>query len=137
MVLPIGSFAESSGTFVNLEGRWQSWAGAASLVGESRPGWKILRVLANLLNIRGVDYLSSDEIRDALSKLCGDRIAAPAAGVPAVSVGAGSDSPANGAAAAASPGEWVDIPPYQVDVLVRGSESLAKTKDGHMSRAVF
>ncbi len=37
VVLPIGSFAESSGTFVNAEGRWQSWAGAARLVGESRP----------------------------------------------------------------------------------------------------
>jgi NADH-quinone oxidoreductase subunit G len=142
VVLPIGSFAESSGTFVNLEGRWQSWAGAASLVGESRPGWKVLRVLANLLNIRGVDYLSSDEIRDALLKLCGDRIVAPVGIAPPVSVGAGGGSPGNGAAAegaaaAASPGAWVDIPPYQVDVLVRGSESLAKTKDGHMSRAVL
>ncbi len=38
IVLPIGSFAESSGTFVNAEGRWQSWAGAAKLVGDSRAG---------------------------------------------------------------------------------------------------
>ncbi len=60
VVLPIGSFAETSGTFVNAEGRWQSWAGAAKLPGESRPGWKVLRVLANLLNLRGVDY---DELR--------------------------------------------------------------------------
>jgi len=49
VVLPIGSFAETSGTYVNAEGRWQSWAGAAKLPGESRPGWKVLRVLANLL----------------------------------------------------------------------------------------
>ncbi len=43
VVLPIGSFAETSGTYVNAEGRWQSWTGAAKLPGESRPGWKVLR----------------------------------------------------------------------------------------------
>ena len=42
VVLPIGSFAEPSGTYVSTEGRWQSWAGAAKLPGESRPGWKVL-----------------------------------------------------------------------------------------------
>ena len=153
VVLPIGSFAESSGTFVNVEGRWQSWAGAVSAVGESRPGWKVLRVLANLLNIRGVDYLSSEEVRDALLKLCGDRVAAPTSAASAVAAFGtaasgpraaperpgrgrpGREGPADGRPAAA--GAWVDIPPYQVDVLVRGSESLAKTKDGHMSRAVL
>jgi NADH-quinone oxidoreductase subunit G len=141
VVLPIGSFAESSGTFVNVEGRWQSWAGAVSALGESRPGWKVLRVLANLLNIRGVDYLSSEEVRDALLKLCGDRLAAPlgtASALPASAAAASgaSDHSATGPAGAAA-GAWVDIPPYQVDVLVRGSESLAKTKYGHKSRAVL
>jgi NADH-quinone oxidoreductase subunit G len=141
VVLPIGSFAESSGTFVNVEGRWQSWAGAVSAVGESRPAWKVLRVLANLLNIRGVDYLSSEEVRDALLTLCGDRIAAPtdaASAIATFGTAAGGASAAGASAVGASVvGEWVDIPPYQVDVLVRGSESLAKTRDGHMSRAVL
>jgi NADH-quinone oxidoreductase subunit G len=151
VVLPIGSFAESSGTFVNIEGRWQSWAGAVSAVGESRPAWKVLRVLANLLNIRGVDYLNSEEVRDALLKLCGDRLAAPAGAASALAAfgaaasGAsghspnrpGGERPAWESAAGAAAGAWVDIPPYQVDVLVRGSESLAKTKDGHMSRTVL
>jgi NADH-quinone oxidoreductase subunit G len=139
VVLPIGSFAESSGTFVNAEGRWQSWPGAVSAVGESRPAWKVLRVLANLLNIRGIDYLSSEEVRDALLKLCGDRITAPtdaASAVAAFGTAAASDAGASGSGASGS-GEWIDIPPYQVDVLVRGSESLAKTRDGHMSRAVL
>ena len=45
VVLPIGTFAETSGTYINLEGRWQSVPGAAAPVGESRPGWKVLRVL--------------------------------------------------------------------------------------------
>ena len=128
VVLPIGTFAETSGTFVNAEGCWQSWAGAAKLLGESRPGWKVLRVLANLLNVHGVDYLSSDEIRDALKALCGNRIDAL------------SGDAATGAAlpeGEAPVGTWVDIPPYQCDALVRGSEALSKTKDGRMTRTVI
>jgi len=126
VVLPIGTFAETSGTYVNVEGRWQSWAGAAKLPGEARPGWKVLRVLANLLNLHGMDYNSSDEIRDALKALCGARLeAAPAA--------VGGLMP-NGEI---PKGTWVEIPPYQSDLLVRGSEPLQKTKDGRLTRAVL
>jgi NADH-quinone oxidoreductase subunit G len=148
VVLPVGTFAESAGTFVNVEGRWQSWNGAASAVGESRPGWKVLRVLANLLNIRGTDYMSAEEIREALKKLCGSRLV-PAPNVVgingAATGGAATDGAAAGGAGAggastgggAPSGPWLDIPPYQIDVLVRGSESLAKTKDGQAVRAVL
>jgi NADH-quinone oxidoreductase subunit G len=134
VVLPVGTFAESAGTFVNVEGRWQSWTGAASAVGESRPGWKVLRVLANLLNIRGVDYVSSEEVREALKKVCGSRLTQTpnSAGFD----GIGAASAADGGGGAPS-GSWVDVPPYQIDVLVRGSESLAKTKDGQLARAVL
>jgi NADH-quinone oxidoreductase subunit G len=126
VVLPIGTFAETSGTYVNAEGRWQSWAGAAKLPGESRPGWKVLRVLANLLRLHGIDYNSSDEIRDALKALCGARLeAAPA---PAGGTMPNGEIPQ---------GSWVEIPPYQCDVLVRGSEPLQKTKDGRLTRAVL
>jgi NADH-quinone oxidoreductase subunit G len=123
----MGTFAETSGTYVNAEGRWQSWAGAAKPVGEARPGWKILRVLANLLNIHGVDYDSSDQVRDALKALCGARLkpGALTAAPPAM---------LNGQVPAAG---WVDVPPYQVDVLVRGSEALSKTKDGRIARSVL
>jgi NADH-quinone oxidoreductase subunit G len=127
VVLPIGAFAESSGTYVNAEGRWQSWSGAAKLPGESRPGWKVLRVLANLLNLSGIDYDSSEEIRDALKSLCGARLEAASA---TVNVAAVPDGPT-------PKGEWLDIPPYQGDVLVRGSEALAKTKDGRLTRSVI
>ena len=137
MVLPVGTFAESAGTFVNVEGRWQSWAGAASPVGESRPGWKVLRVLANLLNIRGVDYMSSEEVREALKNLCGPRLAlGQCRGVRGGARRRGRSSARAGGATPSS-GQWVDIPPYQIDVLVRGSESLAKTKDGQAARAVL
>jgi NADH-quinone oxidoreductase subunit G len=131
VVLPIGSFAESAGTYVNAEGRWQSWAGAAKLVGESRPGWKVLRVLANLLGLPGNEYVSSDEVRDELKRACGDLVAWPPASVAATApIAARAFAPVADA-------EWVDIPPYQGDVLVRGSEALAKTKDGHVSRTVI
>src|SRR5690606_22751225 len=45
VVLPVGTYAETAGSFVNAEGRWQSFTGVASPVGESRPAWKVLRVL--------------------------------------------------------------------------------------------
>jgi NADH-quinone oxidoreductase subunit G len=125
VVLPIGSFAETSGTYVSAEGRWQSWAGASKLPGESRPGWKVLRVLANLLNVPGVDFNSSDEVRDALKALSGTRIEAASAG---------SGPMPNGEIPR---GAWMEIPPYQCDVLVRGSEPLQKTKDGRATRAVI
>jgi NADH-quinone oxidoreductase subunit G len=134
VVLPIGSFAESSGTYVNIEGRWQSWAGAAKLVGDSRPGWKVLRVLANLLAVPGVDYISSEEIRESLRSVCGEGLTEPLAGAAAVEGGVVGGGTVSGEAA---PGPWVDIPPYQVDVLVRGSEALGKTKDGRLARDVI
>jgi NADH-quinone oxidoreductase subunit G len=122
----MGSFAETSGTYVNAEGRWQSWAGAARPLGESRPGWKILRVLANLLNVPGVDYDSSEQVRDALKALCGTHVnPVNLAEFPQAVSG---DEPK---------GPWVDVPPYQVDVLVRGSEALSKTVDGRMARSVI
>jgi NADH-quinone oxidoreductase subunit G len=127
VVLPIGSFAETSGTYVNSEGRWQSWSGAAKLPGESRPGWKVLRVLANLLNLPGVDYDSSEEIRDALRTLCGKRVEPERGAILRGPVPNGQ----------IPKGVWVDIPPYQSDVLVRGSDALAKTKDGRLTRSVL
>jgi NADH-quinone oxidoreductase subunit G len=130
VVLPIGSFAETSGTYVNAEGRWQSWTGAAKLPGESRPGWKVLRVLANLLNVHGVDYVSSEEVREALKILCGARVEASNSGVAA-------GGPASLPTGQTPAGSWVDIPPYQSDALVRGSEALSKTKDGRMTRTVI
>jgi NADH-quinone oxidoreductase subunit G len=139
IVLPIGSFAESSGTYVNIEGRWQSWAGAAKLVGDSRPGWKVLRVLANLLAVPGVDYISSEEIRESLRSVCGEGLTEPLGGGAAEGAAPGGGAPGGAAinGGAEPSGPWIDIPPYQVDVLVRGSEALGKTKDGRLARDVI
>src|SRR3990167_4742837 len=64
VLLPIAPFTETSGTFVNTEGRVQSFNGAVKPLGEARPAWKVLRVLGNLLDVPGFDYDSSEAVRD-------------------------------------------------------------------------
>ena len=67
VLLPIAPFTETSGSFVNMEGRLQSFHGVVKGLGESRPLWKILRVLGNLLELEGFEYDSSEQIlHDAL-----------------------------------------------------------------------
>ena len=127
VVLPIGSFAETSGTFVNIEGRWQSWSAAVKAAGESRPGWKVLRVLGNLLNLSGFEYVSSEEVREALKAACANVLAGAGGSAAALSMPSG----------AAATGEWVGLPLYQGDVLTRGSEALMKTRDGQAARTVL
>jgi NADH-quinone oxidoreductase subunit G len=72
LLLPVGTFAETSGTYVNCEGRWQSFGGVASALGEARPAWKVLRVLGNLLNLDGFEYLTSEAVRDELKEQLGE-----------------------------------------------------------------
>ena len=68
VLLPIAPFSETSGTFVNAEGRIQSFHAVVKPLGETRPAWKVLRVLANLLDLRGFDFESS---QDVLQRLVG------------------------------------------------------------------
>ena len=69
IILPIASFAESDGTFVNTEGRWQSFGKAVSASQDARPAWKVLRVLANKLGFDDVQFQNSEQIRDELKHL--------------------------------------------------------------------
>ena len=66
ILLPVSTVAETSGTFVNVEGMWQSFTGASQLPEDARPAWKVLRVLGNVLDIDGFDYVSSEQVRDEL-----------------------------------------------------------------------
>ncbi|MEM9242877.1 MAG: NADH-quinone oxidoreductase subunit NuoG [Pseudomonadota bacterium] len=66
VILPIAPFAETSGTFVNVEGQWQSFKASIPPQGDARPAWKVLRVLANLLSLPAFDYTSSNDVRDEL-----------------------------------------------------------------------
>jgi NADH-quinone oxidoreductase subunit G len=69
VLLPIAPFTETSGTFVNAQGLAQSFHAVVKPLGETRPAWKVLRVLANLMGLPGFDYESST---DVLKQLSGD-----------------------------------------------------------------
>jgi NADH-quinone oxidoreductase subunit G len=120
LLLPIGTFAETSGTFVNVEGTWQSFAGIANPVGESRPAWKVLRVLGNLVDAEGFDYVTSEDVLAECREALGD--VASAAMNPAVYAGRGNAT--NGAADAAAD---IDTPVYSVDAIVRRARALQLT----------
>jgi NADH-quinone oxidoreductase subunit G len=119
-ILPIGTYAETSGTWVNLEGRWQSCAGAARPVGEARPGWKVARVLGNLVGAAGFDYDSPEQVREELRQVATAELRGGYGGahVP--------DASALGAAGQA----FLDVPIYRVDSLVRRSAPLQATRQG-------
>jgi NADH-quinone oxidoreductase subunit G len=126
LLLPMGTFAESAGTYVNCEGLWQSQPGAAAPVGEARPGWKVLRVLGTLLGLAGFEYQSADEVLAEVRSLCAGVVPAGYAGSHAV-------QPGNGAAAAG----LMDVPMYQTDALVRRAPSLQKTREGRTPAASY
>jgi NADH-quinone oxidoreductase subunit G len=63
VLLPIAPFTETSGTYVNTEGRIQSFNGVVSPLGDARPAWKVLRVLANLLGLEKFDYETPEQVR--------------------------------------------------------------------------
>jgi NADH-quinone oxidoreductase subunit G len=66
ILLPIAPFTETSGTFMSMEGRVQSFQAVTKPLGECRPGWKVLRVLANTLGLEGFDFNSSEEVKNAI-----------------------------------------------------------------------
>jgi NADH-quinone oxidoreductase subunit G len=62
VLLPITPVSETSGTFVNVNGQWQSFIGAAKPFAEARPAWKVLRVLGNVFGLDGFDYTSTQDV---------------------------------------------------------------------------
>ena len=117
LLLPIGTFAETSGTYVNAAGTWQSFTGVANPVGESRPCWKVLRVLGNLTNAEGFDYVTSEDILAEFKSILGDVDAGSYKSGGKLAKPNGEDSPAN----------EIDIPLYSGDGLVRRATALQQT----------
>ncbi len=126
VLIPIAAAAETSGTLVNAEGRWQSAAGAVAPPGEARPGWKVMRVLGNYLELDGFEYVSSDQVLEELRKQ---------ADTPkpdnAVSITTWPES---------SPTEQglvriAGVNPYGQDPLTRNSPSLQRTRDARDEQA--
>ena len=127
VLLPIAPFTETAGTFVNCEGRAQSFNGTVRPLGETRPGWKVLRVLGNLLHLPGFDYETSEAARDEVTGGAADLSARCAN--PVVAVSAGVSESAFEARAANALERIADVPIYSADALVRRAPSLQKTID--------
>ncbi len=118
--LPLAPFTETDGTFVNAEGRAQSFAAAAPPLGESRPGWKILRMLGHMMGLSGFEQNRIEEVRSELNQPAAT--AAPAAFVlppedPAMTPAAGQLM------------RLAEVPIYAVDPIVRRAPALQKTAD--------
>lgn len=71
VLLPISPSSETSGTYVNAEGTWQSFVGAVTPLAETRPAWKVLRVLGNIFELEGFDYITSEDVRDEAKQQAG------------------------------------------------------------------
>jgi len=132
VLLPAGSFAETSGTYVNLEGRWQSHGGVARPLGAARPAWKILRVLGNLMHLADFDYDSSEQVRDALKA----RIVA-AGPEGAASIAAETSAGASWARQGLSAAATFDVGMYEIDPVLRRAGALHRTVDGRAAPAVY
>jgi len=128
--LPIAPFTETSGTFVNTEGRVQSFKGAVKPLGEARPAWKVLRVLGNMLDVQGFDYDSSEAVRDEV--------------LPGQNVAGKLNNHIEGTALQAVAGgnstglqRIADVPIYSADAIVRRAVSLQRTHDAATPRVIL
>jgi NADH-quinone oxidoreductase subunit G len=123
VLLPTAPFTETGGSFVNAEGRLQAFHGVVKPLGDTRPGWKILRVLGNLLSLPGFEHDSVEAVR---AEALGD------AATLAARLDNGSAVEASPAALAAAPAgleRIADVPIYAVDAIVRRAPSLQLTAD--------
>jgi len=127
VLLPVVPFTETSGTYVNCEGRMQSFNGAVKPLGEARPAWKVLRVLGNLMTLPGFDHESTEAVRD---EVCSPE-----------DVARRLDNRLNGLELAfdSGPGQELqriaDVPIYFGDPIVRRAASLQRTRDALPPRA--
>lgn len=132
VLLPVAPFTETSGTFVNAEGRAQSFQGVVKPLGQARPAWKVLRVLGNLLELPGFDYTSSEAVAQEVWKGLPQDLSAQlsnAASLPAsVSGSAGRGEPA-------SIERIAHVPIYATDALVRRAPALQATADARPAEA--
>jgi NADH-quinone oxidoreductase subunit G len=123
VMLPIGPFSETAGTFINTEGNVQSFSGCVQPLGETRPAWKVLRVLGNLLGLPGFDQDNADAVkREALGEVAvTSRLNNRIVNAPPVVVTAPVEQTLQ---------RIGEVPIYSSDALVRRSPPLQKTRDG-------
>ncbi len=131
VMLPITPFTETAGSFINAEGRLQTFHGVVRARGEARPGWKVLRVLGSMLGLPGFDFNSADEVlRDALP--AGQASVDPRLDNRAGTVASRASAPVEVVAPAAGSviaSRVADVPIYATDAIVRRAGSLQLTAD--------
>jgi NADH-quinone oxidoreductase subunit G len=129
VMLPIAPFTETSGTFINTEGRVQSFNAVVKPRGETRPAWKVLRVLGNLLQLPGFDYNSTEQVRQEL-------LASGEAGVQGMLDNALTEAVLTDVSVKVNGVERIgEVPIYQLDAIVRRAPSLQVTQDAQAPRA--
>ena len=126
VLLPVAPFTETSGSFVNAEGRLQSFQAVVKPLGETRPAWKVLRVLGNLLQLPGFDFDSSAQVLAAALPGVTDGGFVPAERLDNTTAAPVDLTPAKRAPCVASI--------YQLDALVRRAPALQATADARVAR---
>ncbi|SDV50004.1 NADH-quinone oxidoreductase subunit NuoG [Chitinasiproducens palmae] len=133
VLLPVAPFTETAGTFVNAEGLAQHFTGVVRPLGDTRPAWKVLRVLGNLLDLPGFDYETAEEVaKAALADVqTGERL--NNAALSAVAFGGPRQLRplADGAFE-----RLADVPIYDADPIVRRAPSLHATQAAKRAQAV-
>ena len=149
VLLPVAPFTETAGTFVNIEGRSQTFQGVVPPLGETRPAWKVLRVLGNLLHLDGFDFETVDDVRNEINAATGESdrldnrlddsvvkaaLKSTAVFGTALETRAAADGAANTRAGQTSVERIGEVPIYQVDAIVRRAPALQKTRDAQVDR---
>lgn len=114
VILPMGQYAETSGTYINVDQTWQTVAGAISPPGEARPAWKILRVLANMMRLAHFEFDSTEMVMQELKSQLA------IANEPVASLFYPDSLPV-------SKNKWVRVgewPLYRSDIIVRHADAL-------------
>ena len=135
VLLPTAPFSETSGTFVNAEGRAQGFNGTVKPLGDTRPGWKVLRVMGNLLSLEGFNYESSEEIRNEVlgaKTLDGLDLSARLNNRADLRL-----EPPQVADALRGLQRVADVPVYFSDAIVRRADALQQTTDARTPKAIL
>ncbi len=127
VLLPVSPFTETAGSFINTEGRLQSFQGVVKPLGDTRPGWKVLRVLGNLLDLEGFNFDSAEEVRATVCKTAHGELVGGLNNQSGLAAQAGK--------AVGGLQRLADVPIYFADALVRRAESLQATTDARAPRA--
>jgi len=129
VLLPAGPFTETGGSFINVEGRLQAFNGVVRAAGDCRPAWKILRVLANRMDLKGFEFDSVSDVRDEALGDTGEGFDARLSNDISGELSAGSS------AAEGSLERLADVPIYFSDALTRRSPCLQETSDASSPQA--